>query len=491
MSYQDNIITAPVGIHDVQEALGTSQSDLGRLCQHVHINKWSKMKPVAFPYIEPDRSQPVSAYGKQLWWWKGKPQIEEVAAGLVIGNYTCVSKCAWITCCGVKFLGLTSKIDVLGAFNPLGNRYSTGDNSPLADNYSYVPPQGGADEPFRLVDFNYYKHNANYDVIPDYGTESGTVRVDVNNPLASKVTCGLMCPAVSDVINSELSFNDLFKQIGSSAGFTVVTGKLVSGTTNFTLVSISTTTTMDDDGFKEVELDLNDGQVWGQTVLAIYCAAISLDGDIYYVPLMQSTGDHPNTTITYAPNRKVFKSWYVDNSVPYYALTFKQKQNYGSGFEWKTVPQMTSFMTNGVMNRWYLKLEMPRKTSTYSFGNNSFKIEFTGQFMDARGQVNLVYYAVTSSDTRFVLKNNEVTDSYDWGTTETVTVTPGTGQQTCYLAIYDLFDDRGGVVTTYGGIVWRVRLFFLNGQQSFSPEPDVEYGSLGSDHLTIDVASQH
>ena len=54
-----------------------------------------------------------------------------------------------------------------------------------------------------------------------------------------------------------------------------------------------------------------------------------------------------------------------------------------------------------------IRQEMPKKTSTYSFGNNSFKIEFTGQFMDARGQVNLVYYAVTSSDTRFVLKNNE------------------------------------------------------------------------------------
>lgn len=485
MSHTNGIINAPVSISDVQQVLGVSSGDLGTLCQSNKINKFSKMKPVAFPYIEPDRTQPVSAYGKSLWWWKGHPQITEVPAGLTFGNYTTTSKCAWITCCGVKYLGFLSKIDCLKAMDPANNRYHTGDNSPLADNYIYVPPAGTMAEPFRLADFNYYLHTANYNVIPDYGTESGTQRIVAANPESQHITCGIMCPQVSDTINSELSFNDLFASVGTYVHFTVVTG--IVSTNDITIVSLSTTTTKNDDYFKEIELNLNSSQVWGKTVVAIYCAVIELDQDSYYVPLMQSTGDCPNTVITYAPRRRIYKSWYVDNSTPYYALTFTQKQNYGSSFPWQSVTSMSSFMTNGVMNRWYLKLEMPRKSSTYSFGNNSFKIEFTGQFMDHRGQVNLIYYAVTSSDTRFVLKNNEVTDNYDWGTTETVTVTGGSGTQTCYLAIYDLFADRGGVVTTDGGIVWRIRLFFLNGQQSFSDEPDVVYGSLDSNHLTIDV----
>lgn len=486
MAYDSStgIITAPVSIYDVQCALGESNIDLGRLCQSSKLNKWSKMKPVTFPYLEPDRTQRVSAYNKQLWWWQGKPGYTTIAAGYQIGNYTTTAKGAWITCCGVKYIGLTSASDVLGAFDPLHNPYRTGSSSPLANNFVSVYPQGSIDEPFRLTDFRYYDASANYNVIPDYGTESGTTRIDVNNPQSDKVTCGIMSQAVSDTINSELSFNDLFTGVGTAANFRVICG-ILNGST-FDYVSLSYTINRNDDLFKEIALNLNDSRVYGKTVLAIYCAAITIGSDTYYVPLMQSTGDHPNTTISYAPRRKIYNSWYIDNSTPYYAITFTQKQNFGSGFAWSSVTSMTSFMTNGAMNRWYLKIAMPKKTSAYSFGNNSFKIELTGQFLDSRGQMQMVYYALTSADTRFVLKNQEVTDQADWGTTETVIVPSGTGPQDCYLAIYDLFANRSGVDVAYGGTVWRVRLFFRNGSE-FSPIPDVEYGSIDSSHLNIAV----
>lgn len=487
MSYSDRKIAAPVSINDVQRATGNQSNDLGTLCRGRNINQWSKMKPVAFPYIEPNRNQAVSAYGKTLWWWKGHPSYIEVAPGLVVGNYTCQNACVWITCCGVKFLGFSTKADVLGAFNPITNRYRTGDNSPLANNFVHVPPVGGSDEPFRLVDFNYYWQNAEYNIIPDYGTESGTQRIIAQSPEAQKVACGIMCPSVANTGYSEISFNDLFREIGSNVQFTIVTGKLVNN--NFSVVNLSTTITRNDDNFKEVAINLNDSQVWSQTVLGIYCAAITIGNTIYYVPLMQSSGDHPNTYIYSSPNRKCYNSWYVDSNTPYYAITFTQKQNYGpdTSFPYTSVNGMTNFMTNGVMNRWYLKISMPKKTATYSFGNNAFKIEFTGQFRDSQGRMNLVYYALTSSDTRFVLKNNQVTDNYDWGTTETVTVEPGTGTKECYLAMYTVFANRNSVETIYGGTIWRVRLFFLNGQSDFSSEPDVVYGSLDSNHLNINV----
>lgn len=496
MAYREGYIKAPVvlekGTGDIETAININSGDLETVCKSQAINKWSKMKPVAFPDINPDRTQPVSAYGKKLWWWKGHPKIEEVPAGLVIGNYTCTDKCAWITCCGVKMLGFHSQIDVLKALNPIGNMYHTGDDSPLADNFIYVPPTGGNDEPYRQADFNYYWSNANYNIIPDYGTESGTSRVNINNPESAKVKCSIMSAAVLDKdAISELSFNDLFGSIDAYAGFTVITGLLTNST--FIIANISRQITRNDDFVKEIELDLKSySSGYGKTVIAIYCAYVSHNGETYYIPLMQSTGDHPNTIINTAPKRKIYNSWYLDNTTPYYALTFTQKQNYGSSFPWNSVTSMTSFNTNGVMNRWYLKLEMPRKSSTYTFGRESFKIEFAGQFLNSRGQINLVYYTITSNSnptkTRFVLKNNEVTTQWDWGTTENVIVTPGTGSQTCYLAILDnLFANAGGVEVIYGGTVWRIRLFFLNGQSEFSPEPDVEYGSLGDNHLNITV----
>ena len=490
MSYSDRKISAPVSIRDVQQATGSASNDLGSLCRGRNINQWSKMKPVAFPFIEPDRTQAVSAYGKTLWWWKGHPSYTEVAPGLVVGNYTCHNACVWITCCGVKFLGFSTKADVLGAFNPINNRYHTGDKSPLANNFSYVPPVGGTDEPFRLVDFNYYWQNADYNIIPDYGTESGTNRIIAQSPEARTVTCGIMCPSVANTGYSEISFNDLFGSIGSYLIFTIVTGKkLANG--NFTVVNISTTVTQNTETFKEVSLDFqSSSSVYGETVIGIYCAAITIGNTIYYVPLMQSSGDHPNTYISYAPNRKVYNSWYVDSSTPYYPITFTQKQNYGpdTTFPYTSVNSMTNFQTNGVMNRWYLKISMPRKSAPYSFGNNSFKIEFTGQFRDSQNRLNVIYYALTSSDTRFVLKNNQVTDNYDWGTTETVTIAAGSYSQECYLAMYNVFANRNGVETIYGGTIWRVRLFFLNGQSEFSSEPDVVYGGLDtSTRLNINV----
>lgn len=48
MSYDSStgIITKPVSIYDLQQALSSSSSDLGTLCMSSNINKWAKYKPV-------------------------------------------------------------------------------------------------------------------------------------------------------------------------------------------------------------------------------------------------------------------------------------------------------------------------------------------------------------------------------------------------------------------------------------------------------------
>ncbi len=486
---EQEYLTEPISLADVSIAAGVGGPpyDLGDMILHgTSWNPLSKMKPVAFPYIAPDRAQAVSAYGKTLWWWQGQPKTTEVAAGLVIQNYTTTSKAIWFESCGLKFIGFLSAIDALRAFSPIANQWHVGVDSPLRDNFSYVRPQGDIHvEPFRKRDLNYYKRTPSYNIIPDYGTETGTQFVNANNPESAKVTCSIMSAASPNSgAASSLSFNDIFDALGGG-GFTVLTG-IVDGSQVY-ITLLSTTVVRNDEFIKEIEINLNDSRVWGKTVLGLYCATVRVGQDTYYIPLAQSTGDTPNTPITYSPRRKIYKSWHIDNSVPYYALTFTQKQNYGTSFAWQAVTAMTYFMTSGLMNRWYLKLEIPRKSSTYGFGNNAFKIEFAGQFRNSRGQIELIYYTLESSDTRFVLKNNEVTDSYDWGTTESVVVTAGSGAQTCYLAIYDVFANRNAVETIYGGTIWRVRLWFKGAQSNFNDEPDVVYGSLGDDHLNINV----
>lgn len=45
MAYTNNIISAPVSIYDVQQALGKNSSDLGTLCVADNINMWARYKP--------------------------------------------------------------------------------------------------------------------------------------------------------------------------------------------------------------------------------------------------------------------------------------------------------------------------------------------------------------------------------------------------------------------------------------------------------------
>ena len=48
MGYSNGSIYAPVSIRDVQRALNTQETDLGRLCRHANINKWARYKPVQY-----------------------------------------------------------------------------------------------------------------------------------------------------------------------------------------------------------------------------------------------------------------------------------------------------------------------------------------------------------------------------------------------------------------------------------------------------------
>lgn len=117
MSYNNKIITAPVTISDVKNAIGNSSNNLGTLCTSSSINKWAKFKPV----IHPDdvRNQ---------------------------GEYNTVDGKA----------GLNIKYVVL----PNATQSTVRALYTDAENWSYNVPTGGANSPYRLGDFRGYQVNS-------------------------------------------------------------------------------------------------------------------------------------------------------------------------------------------------------------------------------------------------------------------------------------------------------------------------------------------
>ena len=99
----ENISTDLVGT-----TLGTSSRDVGTLCKHSAVNKWSKWKPVHF----------------------------DTVTGITLEDLISIN-------CGFQ---IDSQIGI--------------DNLDKLSSWIYFPPMGGVSSPFRLGDFRGYNHSA-------------------------------------------------------------------------------------------------------------------------------------------------------------------------------------------------------------------------------------------------------------------------------------------------------------------------------------------
>lgn len=127
MSVNNNIVTAPVGLQEVYSLLGVSPKngvyDVGYLCSNTHgkINMWSRFKPVSI----------LDTYNVDYStaWYKG-----------TLGD------------CGIQPRITTLIQDIITWYD---------DN---VEGWEYMPPFGDKGglviSPFRLLDFDGYKHNA-------------------------------------------------------------------------------------------------------------------------------------------------------------------------------------------------------------------------------------------------------------------------------------------------------------------------------------------
>lgn len=155
MSYnsETGIISAPVSIDDVKQALGESSNDLATLCKSENINIWSKYKPISckgefkeYPIREDSEEIVTSSYNK----------------------YTCVVRCGMnipmdtyknlrynyggegfaIEAC--KYLYIDNVYGQTGGIH--------GDTTTMVSGKHF--PKGGANSPYRLSDFRNYSSKA-------------------------------------------------------------------------------------------------------------------------------------------------------------------------------------------------------------------------------------------------------------------------------------------------------------------------------------------
>lgn len=118
---EKKLITKPIDTTDIAAALGVSCDDVGTLCASDKINKWAKFKPIRYNQWRE----------LELWQREGMPS--DAADNIHFG------------------------IKINGPVNGIldSNIVAIHDTT-----FEYLQPRGGAEEPYRMTDFDSYKHNA-------------------------------------------------------------------------------------------------------------------------------------------------------------------------------------------------------------------------------------------------------------------------------------------------------------------------------------------
>lgn len=211
MSYnsETGIISAPVSIDDVKQALGESSNDLATLCKSENINIWSKYKPISckgefkeYPIREDSEEIVTSSYSK----------------------YTCVVRC------GMNIPMDTYKnlrnnyggegFAIKGCYNIYkDNVYgivgAIHDNTSTSVSGKHFP-KGGANSPYRLSDFRNYSSKATSNKfltsLPQYRT------VDVYYSSTPKLNCVLYKNTNVDD-NTNLTMDDIITDLSLAWSF--------------------------------------------------------------------------------------------------------------------------------------------------------------------------------------------------------------------------------------------------------------------------------
>lgn len=206
---ETGIISAPVSIDDVKQALGESSNDLATLCKSENINIWSKYKPISckgefkeYPIREDSEEIVTSSYSK----------------------FTCVVRCG-MNIPMDTYKNLRYNYGGEGfAINACNNLYIDnvyGANGGVPDNTSTNVsgkhfPKGGVNSPYRLSDFRNYNSKASDNTfltsIPQFHT------VEVYYSSIPKFNCVLYMNTHVDN-NTNLTMDDIITDLSLGWSF--------------------------------------------------------------------------------------------------------------------------------------------------------------------------------------------------------------------------------------------------------------------------------
>lgn len=210
MSYNSDsgIISAPVSIDDVKQALGESSNDLATLCKSENINIWSKYKPISckgefkeYPIREDSEETVTSSYS----------------------NYTCAVRCGMnipidtyrnlYNNCGGEGFAINGCYNLYGD-NVYGSSGISADTTTMVSGKHF--PKGGANSPYRLSDFRNYNAKAKINTfltsLPQYNT------VEVYYSSTPKFNCILYMNANVDN-NTNLTMDDIITDLSLAWSF--------------------------------------------------------------------------------------------------------------------------------------------------------------------------------------------------------------------------------------------------------------------------------
>lgn len=212
---ESGIISAPVSIDDVKQALGESSNDLATLCKSENINIWSKYKPIS--YKDEFKEYPI------------KEDSDEIVTSS-FSKYTCVVRC-----------GMSIPMDT---YKNLRNNYGEegfaikacehlyydnvyGHNGIDKDastnsHYVYVSgkhfPKGGANSPYRLGDFRNYNSKAISNMFKSSIPQASNVEIYYSS--TPKFNCVLYKNAGVDD-NTNLTMDDIIPDLSLAWSFWV------------------------------------------------------------------------------------------------------------------------------------------------------------------------------------------------------------------------------------------------------------------------------
>lgn len=215
MSYNSDsgIISAPVSIDDVKQALGESSNDLATLCKSENINIWSKYKPISckgefkeYPIREDSDEIVTSSYNKYIC-------VVRCGMNIPIDTYKNLRNNYGGEGFAIKACGELHKDNVYGV-DGIDKDASTNSHTVYASGKHF--PKGGTNSPYRLGDFRNYNakaiRTAFFTSFPQFNT------IEVYYSSTPKFNCVLYMDTHMDN-NTNLTMDDIITDLSLAWSF--------------------------------------------------------------------------------------------------------------------------------------------------------------------------------------------------------------------------------------------------------------------------------